>query len=175
MINLKITTPIVSVDWLNYNLNDDDLIVLDGTIPKIGKKPLSLEDKKQIKGARFFDIKKVFSGLNLKTLFFVSFIQLTRAVPTLKLRYTSRKSLASRRAFRSLLSGFGFGAASAAKESFEGVYNGVAILYYFVDFTSDRHIYVVLFCELHHHSTSFHTFGNHGHFFYDFIEGATLP
>lgn len=60
-MNLKITTPIVSVAWLNKNFEAENLIVLDGTIPKVGKQEINSKEKVQIKGARFFDIKKVFS------------------------------------------------------------------------------------------------------------------
>ena len=63
-MNLKILTPVVSVDWLKYNFDVENLIILDGTIPKVGKKPKDLEERQQIKGARFFDIKKVFSDQN---------------------------------------------------------------------------------------------------------------
>ena len=61
-MNLKVTTPVVSVAWLKENLEAENLIVLDGTIPKVGKQKENLiVEKQQIKGARFFDIKKVFS------------------------------------------------------------------------------------------------------------------
>jgi len=60
-MNLKITSPIVSVNWLHSNIASENLIILDGTLPKVGKVKTKLEEKKQIKGARFFDIKKVFS------------------------------------------------------------------------------------------------------------------
>ena len=65
-MSLKITKPIVSVDWLQSNLGNEKLIILDCTIPKVTAKlntPLS-EDKKQIKDAIFFDIKKTFSDIN---------------------------------------------------------------------------------------------------------------
>jgi len=65
-MSLKITKPIVSVDWLQSNLGNEQLIILDCTIPKVTAKsrtPIS-EDKKQIKGAIFFDIKKTFSDVN---------------------------------------------------------------------------------------------------------------
>jgi len=58
---LEIENPIVSVGWLKDNLEAENLIILDGTIPKVGKKSKKIEEKQQIKGARFFDIKKVFS------------------------------------------------------------------------------------------------------------------
>ena len=65
-MSLKITKPIVSLDWLQSNLGNEKLIILDCTIPKVTAKlntPLS-EDKKQIKDAIFFDIKKTFSDIN---------------------------------------------------------------------------------------------------------------
>ena len=60
-MSLRITSPIVSTAWLNENLSANNLIVLDGTIPKVGKKNTIVAEPKQIKGTRFFDIKKVFS------------------------------------------------------------------------------------------------------------------
>ena len=65
-MSLKITKPIVSVDWLQSNLGNEQLIILDCTMPKVtvkSKTPIS-EDKKQIKDAVFFDIKKTFSDVN---------------------------------------------------------------------------------------------------------------
>lgn len=58
---LQIESPIVSIDWLNENILAENLIVLDGTLPKVGKKQEVSGKQQQIKGARFFDIKKVFS------------------------------------------------------------------------------------------------------------------
>lgn len=55
-MNITITSPIVSVQWLHENLEARDLIVLDGTIAKAFD-ALSL----QIPKARFFDIKQKFS------------------------------------------------------------------------------------------------------------------
>jgi len=63
-MSLKIKNPIVSVTWLKEHLEDKNLIVLDATIPKVGKKPTAIEELNSIKGARFFDIKKVFSDQN---------------------------------------------------------------------------------------------------------------
>ena len=60
-MSLKITNPLVSVDWLKDNLKEKNLIILDCTIPKVVGQLSALEDKKQIKGAVFFDIKKMFS------------------------------------------------------------------------------------------------------------------
>lgn len=58
---MKIHNPLVSVDWLNDNLDNKNLIVLDCTIPKVTDKSSIYNDKKQIKGAVFFDIKNTFS------------------------------------------------------------------------------------------------------------------
>jgi thiosulfate/3-mercaptopyruvate sulfurtransferase len=65
-MSIKITKPIVSVDWLQSNLGNEQLIILDCTIPKVTAKSSAsiYDDKKQIKGAVFFDIKKTFSDVN---------------------------------------------------------------------------------------------------------------
>ncbi|MEE9407448.1 MAG: sulfurtransferase [Polaribacter sp.] len=60
-MSLKISKPLVSVNWLHNNLNNDNLIVLDCTIPKVTANSIITEGKSQIKGAVFFDIKNVFS------------------------------------------------------------------------------------------------------------------
>jgi thiosulfate/3-mercaptopyruvate sulfurtransferase len=59
----KITKAIVSVDWLHSNLGNENLIILDCTIPKATsqKDSSKTDDKRQIKDAIFFDIKNVFS------------------------------------------------------------------------------------------------------------------
>ncbi|MFK8060917.1 MAG: sulfurtransferase [Polaribacter sp.] len=61
---LKINKPLVSVDWLYNHLEDEKLIILDCTIPKVTAESIVNEDKTQIKGAVFFDIKNVFSDKN---------------------------------------------------------------------------------------------------------------
>ncbi|APZ47162.1 sulfurtransferase [Polaribacter reichenbachii] len=64
-MSLKIDKPLVSVDWLFHHLNDEKLIVLDATLPKVtAKKETEIEEKYQIENAIFFDIKKVFSDVN---------------------------------------------------------------------------------------------------------------
>jgi thiosulfate/3-mercaptopyruvate sulfurtransferase len=52
---------IVSAEWLNDHLNDENLIILDATIPKVGGK-LPAEEFQDIRipGAKFFDLKGVF-------------------------------------------------------------------------------------------------------------------
>lgn len=65
-MSLRITKPIVSVEWLQSNLGNKNLLILDCSIPKVTVKFSGVisEDKRQIKGAIFFDIKKVFSDVN---------------------------------------------------------------------------------------------------------------
>ncbi|KJD36216.1 hypothetical protein PW52_06355 [Tamlana sedimentorum] len=53
---MQLNSPVVSVNWLNDNLNDENLVVLDGTIAKTPS-----ADLPQITSARFFDIKQKFS------------------------------------------------------------------------------------------------------------------
>ena len=54
---------IVSVEWLNDNLNNENLIVLDCTlINQLLKQPIEIQNI-QIKNARFFDIKNKFSDI----------------------------------------------------------------------------------------------------------------
>ena len=54
-------TPLVSVAWLYNNLEDENLIILDCTIPKVAEKRVVSERSTQIKSAIFFDIKNNFS------------------------------------------------------------------------------------------------------------------
>lgn len=65
-MNTKFEKPLVSVDWLFHHLNDENLIILDCTIPKVtaNKSDSDTDEKQQIKGAIFFDIKTVFSDVN---------------------------------------------------------------------------------------------------------------
>lgn len=54
--------PIASVKWLNANLHDADLVILDASLPKpMAKAEDSPFAKIQIPGARFFDIDNAFS------------------------------------------------------------------------------------------------------------------
>ena len=57
---LKVTTPLVSVEWLQENLEAENLIILDATIPKVGATKDVIKEKQQIKNAVFFDLKNVF-------------------------------------------------------------------------------------------------------------------
>lgn len=54
--NLLLASPIVSVTWLQENMQANNLVVLDGTIAKVFN-----PSSQQIPNARFFDIKKKFS------------------------------------------------------------------------------------------------------------------
>ncbi len=59
---LEIKSPLVSVNWLRQHIDATNLIVLDGTLPKVAtKKTIQEQENKCIPRARFFDIKKVFS------------------------------------------------------------------------------------------------------------------
>lgn len=60
-MTLKTNTPLVSVDWLFQHINDESLLILDATIPKVGSTTtLQVEEKLHIKNALFFDLN-VFS------------------------------------------------------------------------------------------------------------------
>ncbi|WP_397446615.1 sulfurtransferase [Polaribacter sp. R77954] len=62
---LKTLNPIVSADWLYKHLNDESLIILDATLPKVtSKNDVKVDEKIRIKNAVFFDIKNVFSDTN---------------------------------------------------------------------------------------------------------------
>ena len=64
-MSLKLNTPLISVDWLLSNLENEQLIILDATIPKVTSKTNKiLEETHQIKNARFFDIQSVFSDVH---------------------------------------------------------------------------------------------------------------
>ena len=57
-MSLKIPSFVVSVDWLLEHLENESLVILDATIPKVGSKTIEiLEEKSQIKKAHFFDLK----------------------------------------------------------------------------------------------------------------------
>jgi thiosulfate/3-mercaptopyruvate sulfurtransferase len=60
-MSLKMNTPLVSIAWLYNNLENENLIILDCTISNVTAKTAGLEEKNQIKGAIFFDIKNSFS------------------------------------------------------------------------------------------------------------------
>ena len=54
------TQNLVTVDWLNSNLNSENIVLLDATIPKAGSDS-SLITSECIPTTLFFDLKKVFS------------------------------------------------------------------------------------------------------------------
>ena len=59
---VKIKSPLVSVNWLCQNIDATNLIVLNGTLPKVtAKEAIQKIENKCIPKARFFDLKKVFS------------------------------------------------------------------------------------------------------------------
>ena len=60
---IKIDKPLVSVGWLKENLKAPNLIILDGTIPKVTSNQ-EIANEVQIPNSRFFDIKKKFSDVN---------------------------------------------------------------------------------------------------------------
>ena len=52
----------VSVNWLHQKIDATNLVVLDGTIPKVSQQKTDAKfEEFQIPNARFFDIKKAFS------------------------------------------------------------------------------------------------------------------
>lgn len=57
---LTINAPLVSVEWLHGNFDAQNLVVLDGSMPKVTANN-DEDDLLQIPKARFFDIKKKFS------------------------------------------------------------------------------------------------------------------
>ena len=58
--------PLVSVSWLFDNFENEKLIILDCTIPKVTASSKVNQEKYQIKGAIFFDLKNTFSDKNAK-------------------------------------------------------------------------------------------------------------
>lgn len=61
-MNIQLTNPIISADWLHEQLNATNLVILNGTISKVVGS--SFTETQQIPNTRFFDIKKEFSVLN---------------------------------------------------------------------------------------------------------------
>ena len=57
---LHVNQPLVSVDWLHKNLDQENLIIFDATIPKVTSKEVANEQKECIPNAIFFDLKGVF-------------------------------------------------------------------------------------------------------------------
>ncbi|TVZ54805.1 thiosulfate/3-mercaptopyruvate sulfurtransferase [Lutibacter sp. Hel_I_33_5] len=64
-MSLNISKPLVSVDWLFNNLANENLIILDATIPKVTATNAEIASEKIIlENALFFDIKNVFSDVH---------------------------------------------------------------------------------------------------------------
>lgn len=63
-MKLKITSPIVTVDWLRKHIKADNLVVLDATIKKVGSLEEGSENKSLIPNTIFFDLKNVFLDKN---------------------------------------------------------------------------------------------------------------
>ena len=62
---LQVPNVIVEVDWLHKHIENEDLIVLDATIPKVtAKGSIPVKEVNQIPNTRFFDIKGTFSEKN---------------------------------------------------------------------------------------------------------------
>lgn len=59
-MKVKITSPIVSVNWFYKNRNAENILIFNATIPKVTQKKKFIEEK-QLKNTQFFDIKGVFS------------------------------------------------------------------------------------------------------------------
>jgi len=63
MTTIKITQPLVSVEWLHNHLEATNLVVLDASIPKVTGGDTSINEV-QIPKARFFDLKNKFSDVS---------------------------------------------------------------------------------------------------------------
>lgn len=61
MENTHIKNPLVQAQWLAENLHNNDLIILDATLPKAVSGDGNGVSTHRIPGARFFDIKNTFS------------------------------------------------------------------------------------------------------------------
>jgi len=64
MTTIKITQPLVSVEWLHNHLEATNLVVLDASIPKVTGGGEAISDEVQIPGSRFFDLKTKFSDVS---------------------------------------------------------------------------------------------------------------
>ena len=53
--------PLVTVDWLHHHINDNDLIVLDASQEKVQSNQEAESKNIRIPGARFFDLKNVYT------------------------------------------------------------------------------------------------------------------
>ncbi|NOQ91554.1 MAG: sulfurtransferase [Flavobacteriaceae bacterium] len=66
MNNIRINSPLVSIEWLSKNMDAKNAVVLDATIPKITSDNNNFDglSSNQIKNTRFIDIKNKFSDLS---------------------------------------------------------------------------------------------------------------
>lgn len=61
MSDLKLDSPLVSVQWLNEHRNDSSVVILDATLAKVGQTELpATAATDAIPGARVFDLKDTF-------------------------------------------------------------------------------------------------------------------
>ena len=63
MSELKLTSPLVNVDWLAKNLDHPNLVILNATLARL-KRPLPSPELEGIPGSRNFDLKGVFRDLD---------------------------------------------------------------------------------------------------------------
>jgi len=63
MNNIDVPSDVVSVEWLHNNIDADNLIVLDGSIPKVSGQIIDYTET-LIPRTQFFDIKKTFSDIS---------------------------------------------------------------------------------------------------------------
>lgn len=61
MNTIKIDSPLVSVTWLQKNINATNLVILDASIPKVTDNVSKEKTILQIPNSRFFDLKNAFS------------------------------------------------------------------------------------------------------------------
>jgi len=64
MATVKITQPLVSVEWLHNHLGASNLVILDASIPKVTGGGDTSVNEVQIPNARFFDLKNKFSDVS---------------------------------------------------------------------------------------------------------------
>lgn len=64
MDTIKIEKPLVDINWLAAHLENDNLVVLNANLPKAVAGGVPREEGMRIPGARFFDIKNIFSDVN---------------------------------------------------------------------------------------------------------------
>ncbi len=62
MSQIKLDNPVVSVDWLNNNMSNDTIVILDATIKKVTDDVTNSDLDEKIPNTRFFDLKNKFSN-----------------------------------------------------------------------------------------------------------------